>query len=159
MWQLGWKWYLGENGYMYGIHVYVWPSSPLFTWNYHKSVNWLYLPPIPNKKYKVVGGGDFCLGRCHIPLHICTHNVRKKYTPSCKGTRKQPLLSFRYYFIPEKRARIGGQLSLLCGCISTIFYNIDLACRKWNRLVDVPFNLINLWNCEVRYQKKGCDYL
>ena len=81
------------------------------------------------------GGGGFCLGRCHIPLHICTHNVRKKYTPRCKGTRKQPLLSFRYYFIPEKRARVGGQLSLLCGCISTIFYNIDLACRKWNRLL------------------------
>ena len=32
------------------IHVYVWPSPLLFTWNYHNFDNWLF----PNTKYKVL---------------------------------------------------------------------------------------------------------
>ena len=38
MCQAGWEGCLGENGYMY---MYDWVPS-LFTWNYHRIVNWLY---------------------------------------------------------------------------------------------------------------------
>ena len=37
MWQPGWEWGLGENGYMY---MYCWIIL-LSTWNYHNIVNWL----------------------------------------------------------------------------------------------------------------------
>ena len=39
MWQPGWEWSLGENGYRY---MYGWVPS-LFTWSYHSIVNWLWV--------------------------------------------------------------------------------------------------------------------
>ena len=44
MWQPGWEWSLGKNGYMY---MYIWVHL-LVTWNYHNIVYWLY----PNNKQK-----------------------------------------------------------------------------------------------------------
>ena len=38
MWQPGWKWGLGEDGFMY---MCGWIPS-LFMWNYHNTVNWLW---------------------------------------------------------------------------------------------------------------------
>ena len=65
MCQPGWEGSLEENGHMY---MYGW-VPPLFTWNYHNFVHWLY----PDTKQQVLslggkkewlGGGSGHFGKC-----------------------------------------------------------------------------------------------